>query len=143
MDKLRAGFVYTVEKWKKLTKEEKDKIKHKCLKLVILGCSIKYYNQRKIGEEITMVFSSKIMLQFCDNAEWGIEYTPDFMYRVFTDKTAVPEEFILIPNISLADLIELRYQILCKDLEIHCFYNGNTLYRGKVLDNGQLLMVKC
>lgn len=137
---LFSGYLINEGPQKNLTKAERNYMKKKYQKLELIGAPIKHYHQYKIGKDIVLTFSSNRILSMCKNVDWAIQYTPDFVSAITSGNNISPESFLLIPDLSLKALIEIRYLIVCEEVEIYAFYKGDRLYKASVLDNGHLFM---
>lgn len=139
---LLEGYIFLVGKWKNLTKKERNKMKKKYSKLKAVGESIKHYHERKVDKTITLVFSSNKFLQLCDGVEWAVQYSPGFLARAESDDKAVPEGFVLIPDLDVMDLAYLKTLIIIEQIEVRAFYQQEIMYQAHVMGNGQLFMRK-
>lgn len=138
---LLDGYIFRSGSWEKLTRAEQSRMNQKYQKLALTGDLVKHYHQRKIGEDIVLAFSSNRVLSMCEDVDWAVQYSPGFVRDFGRDNNANPEAFLLIPDLSLCELCDLRSLILCEDVEIYAFFMGRSLYKASVLDNGQLILI--
>lgn len=137
---LFSGYLINEGPQKNLTKAERNYMKQKYKRLELIGAPIKHYHQYKIGEDVVLTFSSNRVLSMCKNVDWAIQYSPDFVSAITSGNNINPEAFLLIPDLSLRDLIVLRYLIACEEVEIYAFYRKRLVYKAYALDNGHLFM---